>query len=382
MTVKASVRRFSGSIAVVLCIVLCVLLVPSCGSDKRPVLSQAAVSENTKFKSAAVEITAEDFGSLGFALGDSCDIVFSNGYTLKDVPYFNGYYVKNAAPVIVAYPSDPYLTITLNNSGIWEAAGLTDGCTVTVTLNTAGKYLATQEALGQSYSLNRSDYADDEEFSNFRALSGGNLKDGLLFRGASPVDNSRKRAKCTDALLEQNRIASVIDLADSADDMKTYFAQEDFASAYTKSLYENGKVATLSMGSGYASDAYRQRVAQAFRHMLNTDGPYYIHCMEGKDRTGFVCALLEALAGAGYDEMCADYMKTYANYYKIFKDSTPEKYDAVVSLYFDSFMECLVGSDDVSTLKSADYVSAARSYLKSGGMTDSEIDSFILLISK
>ena len=115
--------------------------------------------------------------------------------------------------------------------------------------------------------------------------------------------------------------------------------------------------------------------------MLNTDGPYYIHCMEGKDRTGFVCALLEALAGADYSEMCADYMITYRNYYKISEENTSEKYSAVVSLYFNSFMECLVGSGDVNVLKCADYVNGARSYLKSGGMTDAEIDSFIGLIS-
>ena len=381
-TNETNAKSFSVRTALALWGALCLLVFSSCAADNGPALRQASVSENTKFKSATVEITAEEFGKLGFALGDSCDVVFSNGYTLTDVPYFNGYYVKNAAPVIVAYPSDKYLTVTLNNIGIWDTAGLTDDCTVTVTLNTAGKYLATQEALGQSYSLLRDEYASDEEFCNFRALSGGRLKNNFIFRGASPVDNSRNRAKYTDGLLEKNKIASVVDLADSDDEIRAAFDEENFSSAYFSSLYESGRAVALDMSSAYASDAYKKSVAAAFRHMLNTDGPYYIHCMEGKDRTGFVCALLEALAGADYDEMCADYMKTYENYYKISAEKTPEKYNAVVSLYFDAFMECLVGTDDINVLKSADYVGGARSYLKSGGMTDGEIDAFIALVSE
>lgn len=371
------------TLAAVLAVVLCFLAFSSCRTaDNAPVLSRANISEDTKFKAATVDISIDGFNELGFALGDSCDISFSNGYTLTDVPYFDGYYVKNGAPVIVAYPSSQYLSITLNNVGIWDTAGLTSDCTVTITLNTAKKYLATQEALGQSYSLKREDYGDDEEFSNFRSLSGGNLKDGLVYRGASPVDDSRKRAACTDGLLRKYGIAAVIDLADSDDDMKGYFGEEGFSSAYTKALYENGKVITLSMGSSYASDSYRQSVVSAFRYMLTTDGPYYIHCMEGKDRTGFVCCLLEALAGADYDEMRADYMKTYENYYKIFEDSMPEKYNAIVSLYFDSFMECLTGAANTDGFRQEDIEAGAREYLRIGGMSDSEIDSFIGLISK
>ena len=34
-------------------------------------------------------------------------------------------------------------------------------------------------------------------------------------------------------------------------------------------------------------------------NMASHEGPYLIHCTEGKDRTGFVSALLECLIGAG-----------------------------------------------------------------------------------
>ena len=111
-------------------------------------------------------------------------------------------------------------------------------------------------------------------------------------------------------------------------------------------------------------------------------GPAYIHCMEGKDRTGFVCLLLEALVGASYEEMCSDYMTTYENYYKISKTKTPERYNAVVSLYFDSFLEYLYGTDDVNVLKSADYTEAAKGYLADCGMTEQEISQLIELLTQ
>lgn len=354
----------------------------SCNNKKVPTMSDVSISEDSKFKAANVNISIEEFNKLGFSLGDSCDVKFSNGYELNDIPYFDGYYVKNGKPLVVAYPASKNISITLNNVGIWDTAKLDDKCTVTISLNEEKKYLSTQEALGQTYSLNRDEYSSDEEFSNFRALTGGSLKENLIYRGASPVDNSRNRAKITDSLLEKNKITSIVDLADSKDDMNKYFAEEDFSSEYTKELYEEGKVITLSMGSSYQSDAYKQSVVKGFKHMLSTEGKYYVHCMEGKDRTGFVCVLIEVLAGASYDEMRADYMQTYKNYYKIGEKETPDKYKAVVALYFDSFMECLYGTDNVETLKKASYVAGAKKYLQDGGMSDEEISSFTKLISK
>lgn len=354
----------------------------SCQKENVPTLKDASISEDTKFKSAIVNVSIEDFNKLGFSLGDSCNVKFSNGYELNDIPYFDGYYVKNGMPLIVAYPASTNIAITLNNVGVWDSAKLDETLTVTISLNESKKYLSTQEALGQSYSLERDQYSSDEEFSNFRALSGGSLKDNLIYRGASPVDNSRKRAKITDSLLEKNEIKSIVDLADSKDDIAKYFADENFASTYTKELYEEGKMVTLSMSSSYQSIGYKQSVVKGFEHMLSTEGKYYVHCMEGKDRTGFVCTLIEALTGASYQEMCTDYMKTYQNYYKISEEKTPDKYQAVVSLYFDSFMECLYGTSDVETLKKANYVEGAKKYLKEGGMTEENINKFVKLISK
>lgn len=348
-------------------------------SDKISVT--AVIHKDAKFDSADLNLSAEDFAEAGFALGDSLDITFDNGKVLTDVPYFNGYYVKTGEPVVVAYPRYDYVLIANNNTDLWTPLELADDMTVTLTLNTSAKYLAAQEALGQSYSVDRADFASDEIFANFRAIKGGKLKADFLYRGASPVDNGRKRASYADALIEQRNIACIIDLADSDEDMHKYFAKDNFNSHYAEKLYNNGRTATLSMSSAYSKDKYKQSVVKGLRKLIEVGGPAYIHCLEGKDRTGFVCALIEALAGASYDEMRDDYMITYDNYYGISKEATPERYDAVVSLYFDAFMEYLSGESNAEELHEFSYVESAKKYLTEGGMTEAEIDELLKLIT-
>ncbi|MDO5445886.1 MAG: tyrosine-protein phosphatase [Eubacteriales bacterium] len=353
--------------------VICVLSLAGCGSADSSEIS-AAVTRDTKYDAAVVSISAEEFEKAGFHLGDSCEIRFENGYSLSDVPYYNGYYVKNGAPVIVAYPGYTNISITLNKSGIWDAAKLSENDSVTIRLKEAGKYSATHEVLGQEYSFDYSDYNSSEEFCNFREMAGGELKKGFLFRGASPFDSSRGRAFYTDRLLRAAGISFVVDLADSEEDMAGYLSEETFDSPYAAGLYESGRAVLLDMGSSYFSDAYKEKVAVGMKAMLGASGPIYIHCMEGKDRTGFVCMLLEALAGASYTEMCADYMKTYENYYSVSEEKTPEKYHAIAELYFDSFLQCLLETEDSAALKDADYVQAAADYLIAGGMTPDETE--------
>ena len=338
---------------------------------------ESTVSEETKFGWAIVNLSPEEMEDAGFTLGDSCDILFEDGYAINDVPYYNGYYVKNADPVIVAYPGNENISITYNNIGIWDQAGLTEGEAVTITLNTAGKYSDIQEVLGQSYSFDREDYPSAESFCNFRALSGGNLKEDYFYRGASPVDSSRGRAPYTDTLIKDAGIQFIIDLADSEEDMEGYMAQEDFDSPYAASLYENGQIILLDMSVDYQSQAYKEKVAEGFRTILTNEGPFYIHCTEGKDRAGFVCLILEALAGADQEELKDDYMMSYYNYYGVSPEKTPEKYKAIRELYFDAFTEFLSEED-----AEKDFTQGAVRYLLEGGMTEEEVTALQQIICR
>lgn len=353
-------------------------------ASKETHVVEASVTEHPKYESAVLSVDRQELAEAGINFGDSCNVTFGNGYTLTDIPYYSGYYVRSGEPVMVSYSGNDYVLITYNNVGIWKQAGLKEGDTVRVELNTPGRYAATYEALKQKYSNNREDFASDTVFANFRALKGGRLKDNFLFRGVSPVDNGRGRAAYADALVKANNISCVIDLADSDKDMQRYHSGNEFTSDYTWKLYEEGRDITLSMSSSYFSDTYKEKLGQGFKHLLKYGGPAYIQCLEGKDRTGFVSAVLEALAGADYDEMCADYMQTYDNYYNISKAETPDRYQAIVSLYFDEFMSYLSGidADDEEALKAFDYHDAAENYIMECGLTKEETAQLEDLITK
>lgn len=367
-------------IKTLLCLVL--LMTVACSKKEDDSVIKATMHKDAKFDCADLNMTADDFTNLGYEFGDSFDITFPNGTVYEDVPYFNGYYVKTGKPVIVAYPKFDYVLIANNNSDLWTLFGFKDGDEVTLKLNTKGKYIETQNALGHSYGNDRDEYESDEQFANFRSLKGGNLKENFLYRGASPVDNSRNRASYANDLLEKYNIQTVVDLADSSEDMENYFSSEDFNSDYTKNLYENGKDIVLSMSSDYSKDAYKEKVGEGLKFILENGGPAYIHCMEGKDRTGFVCFVIEALMGASYDEMLTDYMTTYQNYYGITLKDEKEKYNAIANLYFDTFVEYLSGKEISDELKQADFSEYGKNYLLDCGMSSEEIEQLINLLSK
>lgn len=365
------------SIVLNICILLCACSGKStttATSAGEPELSlTSAIQEDPKFHHACLTFSKEEFESKGFSLGDSCDVYFSNGYSYLDVPYHSGFYVKRGKPVVVAYPGYTTVIIATNLSNLWEEAGLKEGDTITVKLKSKGKYVNEENALSQKYSNDPSAYPTTEAFCNFRAVKGGKLKENFIYRGASPLDNSKNRAAAVDKLLEQKGIKFVLDLADSEDEINGYFAEKDFSSPFAKGLFEDNRLIPLSMSSSYASEDYRKKVVTGLCRMIKAEGPVYIHCQEGKDRTGFVCLLLSALAGADTDELREDYMLTYANYFNITKTSFPEKYTAIEGLYFRDFLEFL--SND-------NLFEAAVKYLTDSGMKQEDINSLIAFLTE
>lgn len=333
------------------------------------------VTEDTKFGAVHIDCSIEEFNSLGFRFGDSVDIRFSNGRSMEDIPYYDGYYVKTGEPLVCGYPGYAHPAIAFSSGdALWKAFGMTEKDTVTVTLNEKGKYLRTQQALSMVYSTDRADYAEDAVFGNFRAMSGGSMKPDSFYRGASPINNEYNRAETVNELITENGIDFILDLADSEEDIADYMAEDSGVSGYRfTELSEKGGVALLDLSAAYRNESYARTLVGGLRQMMGAEGRCFIHCTEGKDRTGFVCILLEALCGAEYDELEKDYMLTYDNYYGISEQSDPEKYTEIRELKLDDMLEYLSGSSG-EALRSMDYTEGAKAYLKFGGMNDSEIE--------
>ena len=128
----------------------------------------------------------------------------------------------------------------------------------------------------------------------------------------------------------------------------------------------------LAMNANYRSDAFAKTLSEALFAMTEHDGPCLIHCVEGKDRTGFACALLLALADASAREIIDDYMITYENYYHITEANNPAKYEAVKGNVND-FLYCLCDAEKGTSLDALDLMAGAESYLRRGGLSDDQI---------
>ena len=237
------------------------------------------------------------------------------------------------------------------------------------------------KALKLKYSKNREDYPSDEIFANFRNVKVGNIKEGILYRGASPIDNSMGRAKYVCKLIEEVGVKFDVNLTDNDETIKRHFSKNDFASYFYKTLYDNGKTILLHMNTNYRDQKYHDRVVKAMIAMSKNEGPYYIHCVEGKNRTGFVLAVIEGLAGASYEEIVKDHMITFANYYGITEETDKEKYDILKARYIDSMLR-YIADDDPWTgngtieLSGLDWVNIMGRYLNKHGMSDEDIHNW------
>lgn len=339
------------------------------------------VIHELKFDSIYAQITNKDFKELGFALGDSLNIYFSNGFTLLDLPYYDGFYTKTGEYMVSGYPSYPYVSIGINNKAIWPISGLKEeGETVEIHLNEKGKYLARQEAFSQKHPPNKDYYVSDEAFANFRFINGKNLKKDFLIRGASCVCDDFGSMKTVDDLLRKHEVKYILNLSETTQELDKVIL--DLKDSYTNTLYENKAISCLDLSANPRDINYAIKLCNGLKEMVKYNkGPIYYHCMEGKDRTGFLSLLFLALAGCNIEEFEQDYMMTYSNFYYVDKDKTPQKYQLIFDLYFNSIlMNFFCGTENETDFSNYNYYECAKEYLRFGKMKEEEIEELIKFI--
>ena len=350
-----------------------IALTSSCSSDdgtsNEPMLEGKIVSYN-EFGGAMVDLTVKDMTKAGFALGDILSItIIGKEFT---VPYYDGYYSPTGDYLFVAYPSYPSICFTANNIGLPEELTGLEGETFVVRMKEKGGKIDVQKALSMKYTNIRDDYPSDEAFANARAVKAGNIASGRLLRASSPFCNDINRANYVSEYLERQKVKTVLNLADTEETILSY----DMPS-YSRTLWESGNVILCPLKADPTADDFNNRLIEALKKLPSHPAPYIVHCMEGKDRTGYVCALLEGLCGATYEEMVADYLKTYDNFYRI----TPEKdsgvCDALVSLRLNMCVMYYAGVNDESLLHDIDYAKAFSNFLLAHGMSQQQLDALV-----
>ena len=129
------------------------------------------------------------------------------------------------------------------------------------------------------------------------------------------------------------------------------------------------------------ADDYNKKLIAALKELPSRPAPYVVHCMEGKDRTGYVCALLEGLCGATYEEIVTDYLITYDNYYGV---TPPKDRDVCNTLLSLRLYPCLMYYADIkdeAQLPNVDYAKAFSNYLLSHGMSSEQVDALIKVLT-
>jgi len=166
------------------------------------------------------------------------------------------------------------------------------------------------------------------DLGGYRTSSGGVVRPGLLFRADAP-------AKATDAdlsVLRGLRIVQVIDLrGDSEVDAfgtgsweatRIHLPVGDTSQGILAELAEASKSgkADVAMARRMMTDSYRHFVSDddargqfaAAARLLAAPGgvPAMFHCTAGKDRTGWLAAIVLTALGVDHREVVADYLMT------------------------------------------------------------------------
>lgn len=337
-----------------------------------------SISTDPEFGSVKIDASEEDLKQIGFEFGDSIDLKMNNGYFANDIPYFNGYYVHVDQLVLCAYPNTSNVVFNKNCGAIAREMSIQDGDTITLKLNQKAKYLEIQETFDISYSSQMAEGQTTESFCNYRMMNVGNMKEGIFYRGASPVDNRKNRAAFTDDLISRDKITFDMNLSDTEEKIVEFINDKEnpFNSPYYKSLYDAKNYVALGLNAQYVSDEFKSSLASTFKEITSRECRTYVHCQEGKDRTGFTCLVIGSLAGATYEQLSADYMKTYHNYYNISIENAPRQYDAIEGLYFKDMIYLLNNNNYPQDYNAVDYRTLAEEYLLEGGMTKLEISAF------
>jgi protein tyrosine/serine phosphatase len=349
------------------CVVFFLLWV--CGFGPQPLIAQTltgAITEVDRYGNVSTDISAEALTKAGFELGDVLRL---------EVGTFNG-----ELPLVTTYADvqrgDPLvrvnngtLALAISYGNFAQTNGATDGLPVTITMVSKGAYKAELEIRNLTRTNNRSDYSSDAVFANFREVRMGGIPANVLFRSSHPaLDDARAPYAAT--LGEQARIAAVINLADTAQELS------ERAVPWYQSFVARGNIIALGMGVDYKSQDFAVKLKTGLEFMLNHSAPFLIHCNEGKDRAGVTVALLEALMGASPNDIVDDYMISYANYYGVAKGE--ERYGLIATIMQDILKDFNGGTAP----KEGETTAAAERYLSTVvGFTPVQISALKVKLS-
>lgn len=327
----------------------------------------------------------------GFSHGDAINITFNNNISFQNIPYFTNYIGYNKQLVIVSRTN--YLHVAQKNSSddFWKIFHFADDTTATISIAEKGKFKKLNDLLSLEYTDNRDDYGSDEQYANFRCVTGGQLKDNFLYRGCTPSSPIvGDRYTYVQELMEKQNIGFSINLSNTKEEIDELSQEPSVKwSEYLRELYNNEKFYVFHFS--VISDAQEccEDVVNLFKVIINKNpqDSVYVHCDEGKDRTGAICMLIESLCGCSYNTILNDYMLSYKNFYKLDDVKDKECLEAITKYFFNELVYTFISAKDSAakrqdSYKDADFSQIATDYLKIGKMDDNQINQLKTIFCK
>lgn len=164
------------------------------------------------------------------------------------------------------------------------------------------------------------------DFGGYETASGARVRQRVLWRSAQHGDASEADL----AAIHQLGIAHIIDLrgpserdakpcrrhADFAANVWTYPEETAGLALHTEAAdgVLTAAEASAAMMRLYEGIAFRENLTPMlrlyFELLLRAEGPSLVHCVAGKDRTGWAVAMAQQALGVSRDAIIADYMLT------------------------------------------------------------------------
>lgn len=301
----------------------CTILVFSCQSNHNDyaqnIIIEGTIAQIDSYGGLIASFKPLEMEAKGIDYGDLLRLYIGDNIVV-DAPYVDSYnQAGNMSICICNYnKQNTDTSISLANGSFALHIGGRTGDRLAIAMKEKEGYLYEYNLLKGTYSYSREDYSSDEVFANFREVVTTGIKPGMLYRSTSPINFKSNKVRYTyaDELCRKNGIKTIIDIADSDESVKEMLASKEHQGSYVNVTLTEKNIVGIGSDADFVRPEFMKGLTRALREIIVREGPFLIHCNEGKDRTGFYFLLLESLAGASLEEVKTDYMLTFENMYK------------------------------------------------------------------
>ena len=221
------------------------------------------------------------------------------------------------------------------------------------------------------------------DVGGWRTEDGGRVRQGMIYRSAHPNDEHRTVGSgemlITEAGLETIRALGIRtqidlrsanngDLTESPFGPEVNYVLEQFTEVPAEIIFDP-TVDHIAMQSSLFSDENgRAAIADVMRHFADEENyPIVVNCSAGRDRTGVITFLLNALLGVSEEDLFRDYM---------FSNLSVKVEARTIENYLSNDLGQIEGYEG-TTLSEKAY-----NYMLDIGLTEEEIDSIICIMKE